>query len=208
MGISKNKKLLINGAIGFIGALAITTGVLLLIAPKDKGDSANNTATPTANTVVDTEICRVLGIDNVQAALKNKVDPIYGPNLIGLATLPNNDTVHVCTYPFVSDASAENNYRIDNGLSFEVYAHVSEDTKKAFASVNDAANGSEAISGLGERAVYAPLKFSDNSMRYELVVYSGLKHYTFRIAQPEGITTFDTDSAKTVLTELAKTVSF
>lgn len=204
MGIFKNKKTLIIGIAGFLGALAITIGVLLLKSTDDD----NYAPDLTANGVMDPEICRMLGVNKVQAVVKDKVDPVYGPNLIGLATLPSNDTIHVCVYPFINGASAENNYHIDNGLSFEVYAHVSDETKQAFASVNDSQTDTQEVSELGDRAVYTPVKYSDGSIRYELVVYSRLVHYTFRISQPEGVTTFDAESAKTLLVELAKNVSF
>lgn len=197
--------MILIGIGSFAGALAITIGVLVLVIPKSDGPEGPKAV---ASTVTGAETCSAINSAQVQSILKGTVSNAYQAAYLGRAELPNNDTIDSCVFPFTDGGTAENNYHSENAFIYEQIAHVSTDTKTAFSSNFEAQKAAETVSGLGEKAVFMPSKLSDNSARFELIVYSGLKHYSFRIVQPEKSSVFTAESARTTLTDIARTVSF
>lgn len=202
MNIRGQKKVILLSAAGFVAVIAITIIVLTIVAPRDLFPNDDSTS-PSA---VGETACTVVTRAAVERAINGKIPRIHETIAAGQGELPNKDTVDVCVYPFSDDATVENNYRLDNSLSVEIYRHVDQASVQSFKETRGAS--AKNITGLSKEATFKEVPFSDGSMRYELFVYSDTIHYTFRIGQPKGSAAFNAASAENALTSLARSVSF
>lgn len=199
MGMRLNKKYILKSGVGFMAVLAVTIGILAIVNPTSVLRSGDGIADDPG-----TGICTLLSKQSIASAIGDKAH-VYNPQLAGPVTLPGGDATDVCVFPFQKNATAENSYIIEDSFNFEVYTHASEQTKQAYISTY--APDTKTIDGLGERATYAPIIFSDGAIHHELVIYSGLKHYTLRINQPKGAVAFSEESAQKALEAIARTLT-
>lgn len=201
MNIRGQKKIIIINAVAFIAILASTVFILSLTAPRNSTplDAVDQT------TIAGDTACTIVTRAAVERAVSGKAAKLHETIAAGQGEMPNKDTVDVCIYPFVSDAAIENNYRMENAVSVELYRHVDQASVQKFKDTHGAAT--KAVTTLKTESSFREATFSDGSVRYELFVYTGTTHYTFRIGLPEGSNTFDSSSAENALTTLARSAS-
>jgi len=204
-----SKKVIIISVASVILIAGAVFGALYFIkkssTPSEQAPVAEAKTTPDLS--VNFGACDLLNKETIKTALGAVAKDLQGPGDMGRAFLKGGDQSQVCVYSFVGDANFDNNFNQTNSFNVEVFVHASQssiDTLKTAVS-----DGKTVVTGIGDGAVY--YSRADQAVTYQsftLIVYSGLKHYTYNISIPKSDTRLNADSARTALESIAKSVTY
>lgn len=203
-----NKKLILISFAVVIGIAGLVVGVLLITGSKDPVPVTQQESEVklSADGSRDYGACTFVSKDVIKSAIGEPAAKLQGPDTVGLALLASGDQVQVCAYSFIEGGTVENQFNVADGFSIEVFIHKDVESQTAYSSLYD--TGTEVISGVGDKATYKSEVFTDGHVTYQLIVYSGLRHYTFVINQSIDLKKFTKDSAKQMLLTIAKSAKF
>lgn len=203
-----NKKLIFISLASVIVIAGSMVGILLIVKSR--------TSAPVVQTEPEIKLssdgsrdygaCTFVSKSFIKSTIGEPAAKLQGPDTVGLAQLANGDQVQVCAYSFIEGGTAANQFNVADGFSIEVFIHKDETSKQAYIELQGTT--AESVSGIGDKATYTSQTFTDGHISYSLLVYTGLRHYTFVINQPVDLKKFTKDSAKQILTTIAKSATY
>lgn len=199
--------------------MAIASSVAIGLSLLNKTPvSENPTKTTTGNQpiVVDTSkdlgACTIIAKTQLQSALGEPARTLKGPDNLGVTRNVIGGTADLgqtCVYSFIAGGTIENNFNGANGLTIEVFEYGSQ------ANLDKALKGNQALDTAtttqiedGSFFEAGVVEGTTTANLYSLIVFSGLKHYSFIISEPKDTAYFTADTAQTTLEKIAALVKY
>lgn len=202
-----SKKALIIGIVVVLLVAIGTTTVLFLI----KNNTASNQTKlipngTTPDLSVDYGACDLLSTDTIKSILGLGSDNLFAGFDTGKGSSGGGDSAQNCVYGFKDKVIVISNDMLLDTFYTTVYIFGDDARKDAARNVYDSG---DVILGLGDKAAF--FEKSGETLdytNYEVRVGNGLLDYSFSIRQSKDSTLFTSASAKSKLTELAKSVDY
>jgi len=200
--------IIISAAAVIVIAGLVVVGLLVF---GKKSDTTTKDTKPVlvADTSKDFGACTLLTKEKLKSALGSPASKLQGPDNMGLGRVSGNASSNVkgdqsqrCIYSFVSGGTIDNAFNADNGFAVEVYVHKDQASVTAYQAIKNPI--AVEVTGIGDAAEYLSSNTADEKLiRSTLVVFVGLRHYSFTISQPADAATFTSETAKAALETIA-----
>lgn len=201
-----NKKVII---ISIIAVILIAGGVVAFLFFTKQSSNFDPTGPPVAVVPLaadlsrDLKACTTVSKADVQSALGATAGSLQGPDNMGLISTKSGEQSQVCVFAFVTGGTINDSFNIGNAFSIEVFEHKDQ----ASVDKDKTAKSVATVSGIGDAAYFFNTS-TETTVRHELKVYSGLKHYTFTLAQPADQSAFSDSTARAALEAIATSANY
>jgi hypothetical protein len=207
------KKVIIISILAVVVVAAAVVGGLVLLKSFKSSTDATVAVTPpslVADTSKDFGACSIVDKSSIKSVLSTPAADLQGPDNVGRGLVGNGDESQTCVYAFIPGGTIDNGFTINNSFNIEVYVFGSDAIKQsALQLISDDLTE---VPSLGERATYAvyidAADVPDAKIQYSLIVYSGLKRYTFTINEPRDAPLYSSETASAALKTIARSVTY